>query len=225
MLGPGTGPTVREPADAWTALLAGTLCVALGAMARETVDRRDRRLFAALNRDATDRPLLLIPQQLGTPWVLPALAVVGSLTHRPHLGVAGAVALPLEKSAEGLIKMGFPRPRPAKVDSGVELRDDAPTDGPSYPSGHAARVFTAVFLVAPHLPVPVIALSSAMAAATSWVRVRQGAHFPVDALGGALLGITVASTLNATIGRPAGAGLLRFFTSASVERSMGAGRS
>ena len=194
--------TTREPTDAWTALCAGTLCVTLGGVTRGTPGGPDRWLFAALNHNQTTRALLRLPQQLGTPWVLPGLALAGFLTHRPHLAVTGAVALPLEKGAEVGVKKAFPRQRPSSVDPEVELRDDAPTEGPSYPSGHAAIAFTAVFLSAPYLPLPATVLGVAAAAVTSWVRVREGAHFPVDAVGGALLGVSVASALKAVFGRP-----------------------
>ncbi len=80
MLRSRAAATTREPTDAWTAVLAGTLYVALGAVCRGTPGHPDRRLFAAPNHDHTTRTLLRVPQRLGTPWVLPGLALAGFLT-------------------------------------------------------------------------------------------------------------------------------------------------
>lgn len=159
-------------------------------------------MFHAANHDSSERPLLRVPQQLGTPWVPPLLAVVGLVTHRPHLAVTGAMAVPLEKTLEVGVKKALGRRRPSEVDPDARLHDDAPTDGPSYPSGHAAIAFTGVLLAAPYLPAPVAAAAVGTAGVASWVRVRQGAHFPLDAAGGALLGVLVATTLQAVVGRP-----------------------
>ena len=83
------------------------------------------------------------------------------------------------------------------------LHDDAPEDGPSYPSGQAAIASTALFAVSPYLPTPVVAACAIGAGAASLVRLSQGAHFPMDAVGGVLLGLTVASGLTALVERPA----------------------
>jgi undecaprenyl-diphosphatase len=95
------------------------------------------------------------------------------------------------------------RQRPARVDPAAVLHDDAPDEGPSYPSGHAAIASTAFVVVTPYLPRPLLAVGGALAALTSAVRIRQGAHFPMDAVGGAALGLGVGAGLTAVFGRPA----------------------
>ncbi|HET6561603.1 MAG TPA: phosphatase PAP2 family protein [Marmoricola sp.] len=122
---------------------------------------------------------------------------------RPHLVLVAGCALPLEKALEVGLQKIFDRKRPAQTDPDVRLRDDAPTDGPSYPSGHAAIATAAVLSLAPYVPRPVVAAGAAVAGSTSAVRIRQGAHFPMDAVGGVLLGITVTYALDALFGRPA----------------------
>jgi undecaprenyl-diphosphatase len=61
----------------------------------------------------------------------------------------------------------------------------------SFPSGHAATSFAGATLLAvlvPRFALPIYAL----AAAISWSRVYVGVHFPLDVLGGALLGAALA---------------------------------
>ncbi|WP_246456230.1 phosphatase PAP2 family protein [Nocardioides mesophilus] len=59
-----------------------------------------------------------------------------------------------------------------------------------------------MLLAAPFLPRSVNAATVTVAAVCAWVRVRQGAHFPIDAVGGVLLGATVAATLTAVLAEP-----------------------
>lgn len=200
---PGRGSAVsdRRRLDGWIALGSGVAYVALGAVsARREADWEKAALLAANRRG--EAPLLRLPQQLGTPWTLPALALLGLWTRRPHLAVAGALALPLEKAAEVGVKLVTRRRRPAQVDTPVELHDDAPSTGESYPSGHAAISACAAVLVSPYLPAwswPALAVPIGL---TSYTRVHQGAHFPLDSVGGLLLGVAVGTALRFTVGVP-----------------------
>jgi membrane-associated phospholipid phosphatase len=111
----------------------------------------------------------------------------------------------VEKALEVGVKKVTDRRRPAKDVPDARLRDDAPTDGPSYPSGHAGIAYAAVTLAAPYLP-PLGTTAVATAATLATVtRIHQGAHFPLDAVGGALLGVAVGSGLNAVFGLPSAA--------------------
>jgi undecaprenyl-diphosphatase len=68
-----------------------------------------------------------------------------------------------------------------------------PSSG-SFPSGHASAAFACATVIAwasPRLAVPVYVL----AALVAWSRVYVGVHYPLDVLGGAVLGVLVATAL------------------------------
>jgi membrane-associated phospholipid phosphatase len=194
-------PTRWRRADRWIAAGSGAAYLALGPLAARDPRRWERRLFQTANTGGSF-PLLRVPQQLGTPWLLPSLSVLGWATNRPHLMMSGAAALPVEKALELGVKKVVARRRPAQV-MDAELHDDAPVAEPSYPSGHAAIATCGLVLGAPYLPGAALVPLTSSAAVTAYTRVHQGAHFPLDALGGALLGLCVGSMLNAVIGVPA----------------------
>jgi membrane-associated phospholipid phosphatase len=64
----------------------------------------------------------------------------------------------------------------------------------SFPSGHSASAFACATVIAwasPRLAVPAFVL----AALVAWSRVYVGVHWPLDVLGGAALGVLVATAL------------------------------
>lgn len=173
-----------------TLATTGTVAyVALAVTFRGPPRALERRVFERIN-SAPELPWLRIPQQLGTPWVLPVSAAVLLLAGRRRAGAAALVALPAEKTLEVATKKLVRRPRPVHC-LPTELRDDAPLDGPSFPSGHAALSTCAALLLSPLLPQPARLGLVAAVGATAWGRVHQGAHHPSDAVGGVVLGATV----------------------------------
>lgn len=160
----------------------------------------DRRLFALVNDHRDEPTAVRVLQQAGTPWVLPTTALVAFLTGRRRLALSAALALPVEKALEVGIKKARPTPRPLYVEPTV-LRDDAPVEGESFPSGHAAIAATAACLLAPHVPAPARVPLLASAVGTGVVRVAQGAHHPVDAVAGSALGMSIGGGLRFAIGR------------------------
>jgi undecaprenyl-diphosphatase len=90
-----------------------------------------------------------------------------------------------------LIKPLVHRPRPDPTQMVVILR--APHGGRySFPSNHAANCFAgAVFLSSVYPPLRILLYTAA--ALVAYSRVYVGVHYPIDVLGGALLGLALGS--------------------------------
>src|SRR5215470_11190811 len=86
--------------------------------------------------------------------------------------------------------------RPAETVPEVILRGQAAAHGLSFPSGHAMVVFAVAALAAPYLKGSRKALPWALAAALCLSRVYLRAHFPLDILAGAGVGMLIGGVLN-----------------------------
>ena len=129
----------------------------------------------------------------GIVWLLLALAISGFSWSRPWLWTRVGVAILLAESVSGALKEGIERDRPPVVDPEPEPIMRLP-DTHSFPSGHATVSFacaTVLALAVPRLRYPLYAL----AALISWSRVYVGVHYPLDVVGGAVLGVALAIAL------------------------------
>jgi undecaprenyl-diphosphatase len=124
----------------------------------------------------------------GLVWI--GLAVVLALARRrPALLLLVVVAdLFADLTSRGL-KEAVGRERPHGSHSLVHVPSD-----PSFPSGHAATSFACALVLAaaaPRLAAPLFVLAAAIA----FSRVYVGVHYPLDILGGAALGLALATAL------------------------------
>jgi undecaprenyl-diphosphatase len=131
-------------------------------------------------------------------WVVQLSGVIGALPllRRFRLAAALAAAALLKASLESVAKMFVQRGRPAQAVPDVILRGNSAAHGLSFPSGHAMVIFAITALVAPYLKGWQKVLPWALAAAVCLSRAYLGAHFPLDVVAGAGLGILIGSVLN-----------------------------
>lgn len=135
---------------------------------------------------------LSVAGTLGIVWLAIALALA-ALWRRPQIFFLTAAGDAAAQLASLAIKLAVDRKRPALVYPEPEPLVSVPTDN-AFPSGHAASSFacaTLLALAAPRLAAPLFLLAAGIAVS----RVYVGVHYPLDILGGAVLGVAVATAL------------------------------
>jgi undecaprenyl-diphosphatase len=103
------------------------------------------------------------------------------------------IAIALADWSAAAIKALVDRPRPFERYAEPKTLVPHPHDA-SFPSGHAATSFAAATMLSlafPSLAAPLLVLATAV----SFSRVYVGVHYPLDILGGAVLGALVAIAL------------------------------
>lgn len=115
------------------------------------------------------------------------MALTAALRRNRPLAVAALSCLPAAKGIEVATKELLARPRPLYVQP-TRLRDDAPVEGGSMPSGHVAIAACATVLLAPLAPRAVTVGVAVTTVLSGVSRVQQGAHEPLDVVAGGLLG-------------------------------------
>jgi undecaprenyl-diphosphatase len=143
-----------------------------------------------------------VVQLSGVIGALPLLAAAAALLRRFRLAAALVATALLKVSLESVAKTLVQRGRPAETVSDVILRGNSSAHGLSFPSGHAMVIFAITALVYPYLKDWWKVLPWALAAAVCLSRMYLGAHFPLDVVAGAGLGILIGSVLNLVFGAP-----------------------
>ena len=129
---------------------------------------------------------------LGLVWIAIGLALA-LLRRRPALLLAVLAADGIADVLARAIKSVVDEQRPAFRYAEPKALVPVPRDH-SFPSGHAATSFacaTVLALAFPRLAAPLYVL----AAAIGFSRIYVGVHYPLDVLGGAVLGVAVAIAL------------------------------
>jgi len=164
-----------------------------------TLARLDRELFLAANRSSSPggrrHQLLVALTRLGDTdaAVVHALALVALApggAHLPYFATIGGAMLLATVLAQ-ILKRTIRRSRPSVAIEGF-VPTTTPPDAYSFPSGHACGAFalaTATFALDPTVGLAELSLAAAIAVS----RVRLGAHYPIDVIAGAALGIACAT--------------------------------
>ena len=190
---------------------ASSLAVAVIALVVATISAVPQRvtpaeesLFEAVNGlpDAFEWPLWVV-MQLGAALSVPIIALLAFLGWRRvrpavDLLVAGALAWILAKVMKDL----FERGRPPSFFEDVNLRTPLGAGGEQglgFPSGHVTVAFALAVVVFPYITLPWRVLTVVLAGVVAISRLYFGAHFPLDALGGAALGVAIAATTHLVI--------------------------
>ncbi len=147
-------------------------------------------------------PPMWTVQLSGVIGALPLVAAGAALLRRLRLAAALAAATLLKPWLEAVAKTFVQRDRPAETLPDVILRGNSAAHGLSFPSGHAMVIFAIAALVAPYFKNRWKVLPWALAAAVCLSRVYLGAHFPLDVIAGAGLGIFIGGVLNLVFGVP-----------------------
>jgi len=173
----------------------------MAAVARSRhVGRVEATVFRGINR---------LPRRLGGPvW----LVMQGGSLAAAFVTSGGAYLAGRRGPARGLLVSGVSawlsaklvkpllgRGRPAVLLADVIVRH-SPASGLGFPSGHAAVATALATTAAPWLPRPYRCLSWAEAGLVATARVYEGAHLPLDVLGGAVLGSVLASAVRLVSG-------------------------
>jgi len=114
------------------------------------------------------------------------LALLAPFRRREALTALLGVAL--AGAAVTLLKAAIPSPRPFAVLGGSVHVLGLPLSSGSFPSGHTATAFAAAAALRGGLPAAAWWGVAVSACAVGWGRVYIGAHWPLDAAAGALLG-------------------------------------
>ena len=139
-------------------------------------------LFVGLSRIGT----------LGLVWVAIA-ALVALLLRRPGVFFLTVSAVAFADLLSFALKFVVDVDRPPLRYASPEPIVRLPTDH-SFPSGHTATSFAAALVLARAVPQRAW-LFYVLAAAIGFSRIYVGVHYPLDVLGGALLGLLVATAL------------------------------
>jgi undecaprenyl-diphosphatase len=130
--------------------------------------------------------------RLGLVWIVIA-AVLALVWKRYAVFLVTVLAVAIADVSANALKGVFDEERPSQRYPEPRPLVHAPTDG-AFPSGHAATSFaaaTALTFAFPRLA-PAFFL---LALAIGFSRVYVGVHYPLDIVGGAVLGILVATAL------------------------------
>ena len=149
------------------------------------------------------RPYLWVLNRYGTAVTIPVVTAVALLFRKWLLALSLAISGVAVYVLAKVIKEYVGRGRPSAFVEGVVEREMFSRDSLGFPSGHAAVAWAITIIVLAYVGRPWQIVAIVLAIVVPIVRMYVAAHLPLDLIGGAALGVTVASAVNLLIGVPA----------------------
>jgi undecaprenyl-diphosphatase len=193
----------RRRLDVVLTVTGTAVLVASAALARRGVYRWEVVIFQTFNGlPGSFRSLLWVLNQYGTAITIPVASVIALAFRKWILAlsllISGAAVYVLAK----VIKEYVARGRPAAVIEEVIEREGFSPNSLGFPSGHAAVAWAITIILLAYLGRPWQIGAIVLAIVVPLVRMYVAAHLPLDLIGGAALGVMVASAVNLVVGVP-----------------------
>ena len=184
-------------------VVGATVLVGSALLAERDVYGWEVAIFQAVNGlPGSLRPLLWVLNQYGTAITIPVATVVALAFRRwvlaAALAMSGVTVYVLAKVIKGYVGRGRPS---ALVESVVEREPFSP-ESLGYPSGHAAVAWAITIIVLAFMGRPWRRVAIVLAIVVPVVRMYVAAHLPLDLIGGAALGVFVASAVSLVLRVP-----------------------
>ena len=184
-------------------VVGATLLVGTALLAERGVYGWEVAIFQAVNGlPGSLRPLLWVLNQYGTAITIPVATVIALAFRRwvlaAALAMSGVTVYVLAKVIKGYVGRGRPS---ALIESVVERESFSP-ESLGYPSGHAAVAWAITIIVLAFMGRPWRWVAIALAIVVPVVRMYVAAHLPLDLIGGAALGVFVASAVSLVLRVP-----------------------
>jgi membrane-associated phospholipid phosphatase len=198
-----TGRRTRRPLDVVLMVTGAVVLVTSTLLAKRGVYGWEVATFQAINElPGSIRPYLWVLNQYGTVVTVPVATAVALLFRKWLLALSLAISGIGVYVLAILIKGYVDRGRPSAIVEGVVERETFSADSLGYPSGHAAVAWAITIIVLAYLERPWQIAAIVLAIIVPVTRMYVGAHLPLDLIGGAALGVTVASAVNLLLGVP-----------------------
>jgi membrane-associated phospholipid phosphatase len=196
--------TRRRWLDVVLVVTGAAVLVTSTLLAKRRVYGWEVAVFQAINGlPGSIRPYLWVLNQYGTAVTIPVATVVALLFRKWRMALALAISGVAVYLLARVIKEYATRGRPSAFVEGVVEREMFSPDSLGYPSGHAAVAWAITIILLAYVGRPWQIAAIVLAIVVPIVRMYVAAHLPLDLIGGAALGITVASAVNLLIGVPA----------------------
>jgi undecaprenyl-diphosphatase len=190
-------------------VVGAAVLVTSAVLAKRGVYGWEIAIFQAINGlPSSLRSSLWVLNQYGTAITIPVATVIALAFRRwvlaAALAISGVTVYVLAKVIKGYVDRG----RPSALLEGVVEREQFSPESLGYPSGHAAVAWAITIIVLLCLGGRWRIAAIVLAIVVPIVRMYVAAHLPLDLIGGAALGVLVASAVGLLLGirEPSNAG-------------------